>query len=171
MEVIFLAYLVWPSDRYLIPSDENRDKVHAQKLYDRIRCNSIQECFPNEPLSGHGMGFQTSIMQSLTFLRTIPLLCEQVDIHTSQDWDAILDLPRISERQSGAVESKVVSSTSRRPSGPVVAWLVLTSVTMETYTFGYLLTLVQQCFSSEKTAFLTQSSFLDQFSTIWQGKG
>ena len=45
-----------------------RDKVYAQKLYDLIRYNSIQECFPNEPLNGYGMGFQTSLLQSLTFL-------------------------------------------------------------------------------------------------------
>ena len=36
----------------------------------------FQECFPNEPLSGHGMGFQTSIFQSLTFLRIITLLLQ-----------------------------------------------------------------------------------------------
>ena len=32
-----------------------RDKVYAQKLYDLIRYNSIQECFPNEALNGYGI--------------------------------------------------------------------------------------------------------------------
>ena len=62
------------------------NKCTCTNLCDPIRYNSIQQCFPNEPLSGYGMGFQASILQSLTFLRTIPLLlqCELVNKSTNK---------------------------------------------------------------------------------------
>ena len=89
MEVIFLTYPIQCDPLRGITflcNTGQRDKVYAQTLSDLIRCNSIQECFPNEPLSGYGMGFQTSTLQSLTFLCIIPLLLqyELVDKSTNK---------------------------------------------------------------------------------------
>ena len=105
-------WAVLPSDVILVSSCLN--------LYGLIRYNSILECFPNEPLSGRGMGFQTSILQSLTFLRTIPLLLQYELVNKSTNKSRLrrhIGLPRISESQANR---KVVSTTSRLSFSPVL---------------------------------------------------
>ena len=79
-------------------------------MHKSIRSHLIQffqECFPNEPLSGHGMGFQTgSILQSLTFLRPISLLLQYELVNKSTNKSGLRSHIRFTENFREAAESE-----------------------------------------------------------------
>ena len=78
-----------------------------RRVYDLIRYNSIQECVPNEPLSGYGMGFQTSVLQSLTFLCIIPLLLQYELVDKSTNKSGLRSYIGFIENFREAAESEI----------------------------------------------------------------